>query len=403
MRKLKTDMHTLTCDAAGLAPTTDPLIDTWPTAPAAVAAKRLAAVGLGDPFSWCRTPDQLSVGQNERFNLCRLLHERSTPIIADEWLNGLDRTTAIAVAWATGRELRKQGRGAILACCEDDIAADLSPDLHIRVGWTPELELIPKTHEAPCCSLLDTLVYRRGDVRDWRALCHLHYAAGDPATVHSYHVLELPNSTAPAGVALLSYPDLHSAARNLATDDAYRLAGDRRTAQRLNREVLKLSRMVVTPELRGCGLATRLMMDILGSIEVRYVECVTALGRYSGWLERSGFRELPTTSADIESELMDFAAREQAPPAALLDPVTLQSWADSLSVRRAREARRLVWLHYHHFVLHRRTRRAKPKVIPGPTDARWPQAWDVAARRLIDRPGYWIIGPIDPMTGRPSE
>lgn len=376
----------------------DPIIETVDPDPE-FAAKILSAVGLADAFTWARTPDELSTGQRARLDLALQIRHQKPVVVVDEWLAHLDRLTGRAVAWATGKALKKAGVGAILVTSHNDLEGDLCPDLSIQIGWEPEPEICWFDHHDRYCTILDELTYRRGDAGDWAKLRHLHYAAGDPATVHSYHVLEHPKITHPAAVAILSYPDLHSAARNLATDDAYRIGGSREAAQRLNREVLKLSRIVVAPELRGCGVAARLLTSLPEQVHVRYIECVTAMGRFSSFLSRVGFREIPQSTAIAEAKLLDFAVRHQVPPTACLNPEDLASWVAGLSVRVQREARRLIWLYYHHFVIHRRTRSAVPRRIPGPDAAGWPEAFDVVCRRINERPSYWILGPLDPMTG----
>lgn len=398
-------LDALGCDQAPDPPRIDqdrPIIE-WIGDTPEDAARRLAMVGLTDAYTWCRLPSELSVGQRARLEVAAALREQPPVLVCDEWLAHLDRITARAVAWATGRALRKTGQQAIIVTSHTDLATDLQPDVHLKIGWSPEPAVEYHTAGARSCTLIDELRYRRGDARDWKALKHLHYAAGDPATVHSYHVLAHPMIDHPACVALMSYPDLHSAARNLATDDAYRIMGDRRTAQRLNREVLKLSRIVVAPELRGCGVASLMIENLAARLNIRYIECVTAMGRWTSFLTRCGFREVPQSSAPAEAALLDFARRHRVPDHVVLDPPLFAQWAGQQSVRVARECRRLVWRYYHHFVLHRRTRSAPPKRIPGPDDPGWNEAWEVVCRRIHDRPAYYILGPIDQMTGLPED
>lgn len=379
-----------------------PILDALPGDPAD-AARVYSAVGLADAYTWARRRSELSVGQQARLTLAASLATHSGPLVVDEWLANLDRTTARAVAWATGRLLRKQRRSAVLVTAHDDLAADLAPDLEIRVGWSPEPQLLPRSADAHRCTVHDELRYRAGTVRDWHELRHLHYAAGDPATAQSYHAIEHIHDGRLAAVAILSYPDLHSAARNLATDDAYKIQGSRTAAQRLNREVLKLSRIVVAPELRGIGLAASLVQEIAARTNATWLECSTAMGRYSGFLTRIGFHEVPQTAAPVEAELRDWATRARVPATVPLDPAGFNAWLDAQSVRVRRAGRRLVWRFYHHFVLHRRTRSSPPRRIPGPNDPRWPEAFEVVARNLAERPTYYILGPLDPMTGTPSE
>jgi GNAT superfamily N-acetyltransferase len=359
-------------------------------------------VGLADAFTWARSYDELSDGQRARFDLAWLIFQQADLICIDEWLAKLDRITARAVAWTTQRALRSFGVAAILVTSHDDLLHDLSPDVHIKMGWTDEPAVDYAVAGRPTSTLLADITYERGTAADWAQLKHLHYAAGDPATCHSYHVLRHPDLAQPAAVALLSYPDLHSAGRNHATRDAYLLGQDKSAITRLNREVLKLSRIVVTPELRGIGLARMLITNIIANVGVRWIECVTAMGRYSGFLGSIGFTNIPQAAGPEEGELLDFCEAENMPAHAALVAEDFLTWLDSLPVRRRRRGRRLVWLYYHHFVLHRRNHKQKPGCIPGRNDPRWPAAADLVTRRVHERPSYWIIGPIDPLTGVPD-
>lgn len=379
-----------------------PLIEMWPDQQPRERIARLAAVGLADAFTWVRTPDELSVGQLARLRLALALWSGAGHVHADEWLNALDRVTARAVAWATGRILRQQGIGAILVTSQDDIVADLQPDLVLRVGWQCPVEVERPATGQPACSVLDELVYERGTTADWQAVKPLHYAAGNPGTYESIHVLRHPALRQPAAVAVLSYPDLHSSARNLALGDEYATMRGKNSTTQLNRDVLKLTRVVVTPELRGCGVARDLIARAISSSTARYIECVTAMGRYSGFLRSCGFREVPQATSDVEAAINAAAVMDGLPDQVALSADALASWAAGLSVRRAREWRRLAWGHFHHFVVHRRTRRPPPRKIPNPGHPLWPEAWAILATRLHERPSYWVLGPIDRMTGLPE-
>lgn len=381
-----------------------PLIERWWITPDQ-AARRLSSLGLGDPFTWCRTTPELSTGQRERLRVLDLIHGTPGLIVLDEFTTGLDRLTARAVAWAVGRALRRDARQAIIATCHDDIADDLSPDLLIKCNWSPTPQISEPARTRHTCSIMSDLIYRPGTRADWNALKKLHYAAGDPATFHSIHTLwvhdkndDTPNQPGPhdqlAAVAVLSWPDLHSAARNLATNDAYVIQRDGMAVHTLNREVLKLTRIVVTPELRGCGVAQRLLQHVLTRTTAKWIECSTALGRFSNFLIHAGFKEVPQGAGSTEAALLDWATREKVPPAYVLDPTALEIWSRTLSVRRQRAARQMIWKHYFQFVLHRRTRAPLPAKIPGPRDPHWPEAWRLAAVRLQERPTYFIIGPL---------
>lgn len=381
-----------------------PLIDALPGTPERVT-RQLSCVGLADAFTWARTRDEISDGQQQRFDIAATLADEGKVGIFDNFTNGLDRLTAKAVAWTLQRAARKSGKTLIVLTPHDDILEHVQPDLHVQTAWGANPVLEWRDEYLAECPLFEEFTYERGTLQDWAALKPLHYAAGDPATVHTYHVLRHPSIKHPAAVAILSYPDLHSAARNLATDDAYRIGGNREQAMRLNREVLRMSRLVVAPEVRSIGLTGLLLGSILQNVNARYIECTTAMGKYSKFLERLGFREVPQTAHPTEAALLEFIENQRIQPNVLIDPEAFARLHETFTVRVGRKFRKVVWQYYHHFVVHRRTRKGVPKVIPGPNDPRWEEAFAMAARRAIDRPSYWIIGPLgnDPTcsTGHP--
>lgn len=385
-----------------------PIIDSWPGSPIENTA-RLSNVGLADAFTWARQYHELSDGQRARWNIADLLRDDGEVCVFDDFCNGLDRVTARAVAWTLQKNARKYGKTIICLTPHEDLDQSLAPDVHIRTNWAATPEITYRSEFPGTSDVLQELRYERGTIADWHALAPLHYAAGDPATTHSYHVLRHPNSRHPAAVCVLSYPDLHSAARNLATEDAYRIGGSRQQAMRLNREVLKLSRIVVAPEFRTLGLTGVLIEKIVPQVNCRYLECTTAMGRYSPFLTKLGFREVPQTAHPTEAALAEFVEVNQIDERTLIDPELFAGQVEKLSVRNSRRLRKIVWQYYHHFVLHRRTRKPVPKAIPGPTDSRWSEAWEIAAKRALERPAYFILGPLtggfssDRSTMSPSE
>lgn len=371
-----------------------PLIDALPGS-ALENIDTLTRVGLGDAFTWARTTTELSDGQRARFQIASLLGSGMQTIIVDDFTNGLDRLTAHAAAWTISKACRSRHKTLIVLTPHQDLAEHLQPDLHIQTAWQNEPSITWRKTFTRRSPVIDRITYERGTIQDWHALAKLHYAAGDPATTHSYHVLRHPDLAHPAAVAVLSFPDLHSAARNLATDDAYRIGGSRQQAMRLNREILKLSRIITCPEFRSIGLAPLLIDLLLPTLNVRYLECCTTMGRYTSFLQKIGFREIPQTAHRTEAALNEFVEINHLDEAALIDPEAFAALDTKLSVRKAREFRRIVWHYYHHFVLHRRTRRPVPKSIPAPGDQRWPEAFEIAAKRAIERPAYFILGPLD--------
>ncbi|MCL7965754.1 MAG: hypothetical protein M8857_01460 [marine benthic group bacterium] len=346
---------------------------------------------------------ELSEGQRQRFDLAYLAQSAGDYLVVDEFLAGLDRLTARAVAWSFSKHLRRLGKGAVLITAHDDLAEHLQPDVWIQTDWTPKPQVIHCGWDDRDPPLFEELEYSRGDTLDWKRLKHLHYAAGDPATYHSVHVLRHPAISTPAAVAVFSYPDLHSSARNLATDDGYRINGSGPRARRLNRDILRLSRIVVAPELRSVGLARLLLGKAIPTLGVAWVEATASMARYTKFLEAAGFRHVPQGSSAMEAELLDWAAQVGLPPQMALSVEQFRGWVDDLSVRKRREGLRAIWLYYFHYVLHRRTRGRRPRRIPDQSDPRWTEAFDLAVRRIHDRPDYYVHGPLRTATPPPLE
>ena len=169
----------------------------------------------------------------------------------------------------------------------------------------------------------------------------------------------------------------------------------------MNRLVARLARIVVARECRGFGL-TRLLIDAICRFEgLKWLECSTSMAHYTPFLDRLGFREAPRPAHDIEAELLDWADRIGLDPRVAFSPEDVQAELDRLSVREARRGRQLIWRYYHRHVLYRRTKAPIPKNVPNASDDRWMDAFRFAGQRLIERPRYLILGPLDPLDQEP--
>lgn len=382
-------------------PVDRPLIETWDIPPREAIA-RLCTVGISDPLTWAAHPSTLSDGQRARYTLALMLNDEAPVIVADEFLATLDRITAKAVAWTIARAARRLRKTLIAITSHEDLGGDLQPDFWINVPYLAEPVVIETdlhhagtpegwTDDPAHCTIHTDLVIERGTPADYHRLAHLHYAANAPATYQSVWVARHPLDPTPAAVCVYSYPDLHSAARNAATCDEYVIHGSRETAQRLNREVVRMSRLVVAPAYRGIGLAHRILNESIADLGRKYVETTTAMGPYTSLFERLGFHPVPQTSGPTEAALFEWAETTQLDPLATIDHSRLRRHIQRLSVRKRREAWRTIWHYYHQYVVHRRTRKKHPRRIPDAADPRWAEAIDVVCRRLTERPQYYIL------------
>jgi len=190
------------------------------------------------------------------------------------------------------------------------------------------------------CSLMAGLRVERGERADWLALAPLHYrshAAG--AVTDIFRMVYAPpafaGSARPAsraakcflvGVIVYSRAPLSLAARDRATGGRYRMAGLGRVAvaRLINEELRIISRVVLTPNWRGLGLASRLVAETLPQVGSPYVEAMAAMGAMHPMFERAGmtaYPPLPTPQGERLRAALEAAglARADRRSAAALD------------------------------------------------------------------------------------
>jgi GNAT superfamily N-acetyltransferase len=151
------------------------------------------------------------------------------------------------------------------------------------------------------------LLMGRGTARDYAALARFHYRGARPATwagvwvvryVEERHggILRLRSGQAPArrheeegrvvAVAVLSNPTVNSHAR----DAVLKLAGlePGRKIAWINKNVRAISRVIVHPQFRALGLASRLVERVCRDCPTRFVEAFAVMGRVHPFFEKGG-------------------------------------------------------------------------------------------------------------------
>ena len=243
-------------------------------------------VGLGEAFVLLRRPDELSDGQRYRARLAAALAKKPHAILADEFCSMLDRTTACVVAYNLRRLVRREGFLAVCAAAQKDIICDLQPDLLLSFEHGKWRVIHPPQRERPV-SFADRIRVREGTRSDWPHFAKWHYRSHTLGIVDKIFVMDLDGE--PIGIVVYGHPMGACHLRNRATANRY--AGKPLSARRklLDKEVRVVQRIVVDPRFRGLGLAARLLQETMPLLGVRYVECITVMGGYSGFLQKAGF------------------------------------------------------------------------------------------------------------------
>lgn len=309
----------------------------------------LARCGLAEAATLITRARHLSGGQVARLALAEALHAamrspRAPLVIADEFAAGLDPTTARLLCGRVRGLVAGSSVGLVAATPRSDLVRHLQPDRIIVKPLGGPARVI----SSPAGSARrqrSRFRVRRGTIHDYRELGGFHYLAGPPAAHKRVYVVRPPGRSrmprwrretlpAVAAVLVVSPPLPNVRGRNRATAGRY-VGPDRTTAlQMLNEEVETISRVIVHPIFRGCGLATRLVRHALATAETPLVEALAAMGRLHPFLQRAGMTPTPVPPSQAVARLLSAAE------AVGLAPLELAAVgpAKALLARRSRRA-----------------------------------------------------------------
>lgn len=111
----------------------------------------LSIAGLNDVFCVLNRPANLSDGQKYRFRLAMALAAEKKFIFADEFCSNLDRITASVISYNIHRFAKRTGAAFILAASQDDMLADLAPDVLVIKELCGPTQVIYKNRKTQRC------------------------------------------------------------------------------------------------------------------------------------------------------------------------------------------------------------------------------------------------------------
>jgi GNAT superfamily N-acetyltransferase len=357
-----------------LATRTRPIVDCF-RADLPVALRTLAAFGLADATLFPYSPSLLSDGQRWRLALAIAAERvdagraRTPALVAiDEFAAVLDRPTAQSTAAGLRRWLNRlaaadcaaaRAPDVVVATAHADLELALRPDIIIEFDLhTPPRIRFPGADTPASPTSLDlphALRISPDAADDFRHLSRFHYRTSRPAAfVHILraHDADAPLDAPPIGVLAVSMPTLNGRWRDLAWPGRYAGPDRRCAARRLNRELRCISRVIVDPRRRGCGVATALVRAYLHAPLTPATEAVAAMAACCPFFRRAGMTEYALAPSPRDARLADaiaaagLAGRDPDDPAVrrLLTSGTrrarfiareLRHWADASRATRA--------------------------------------------------------------------
>ena len=257
------------------------------------ALEILTACGLGEPRLWVRQYTDLSDGERFRAGLARAVgtafeadHKKCT-ILCDEFSAILHRRAAKAVAYNLRKLVTRHGLRLVVATTHEDIVDDLQPDQAVALGAGPPA-VIDRTIRKRSMSLRRRVMIERGTVRDYRFFAPMHYRHRDGlGFVDKVFLLKERGTGDPLGILVFAHAPMELSLRNRSTSGRFT-----RNVRRLNRELRILRRLVMHPDVRGCGLGHHFVHETLPQVGVRFVECLAAMGEVNPVFERAGMHRV---------------------------------------------------------------------------------------------------------------
>ncbi len=253
----------------------------------------LTACGLGEPRLWLRRVAMLSEGERFRASLARAISLHRTtagePLLCDEFGSSLHRRLARAIAFNLRKLVSREGLTLVVATAHADVEEDLRPNAVIRLSRRGDVTVARPRARGPAGvpSFARGLRIEPGTLRDYASFASLHYRRRERiACVDSVFVLRDEAGEA-LGVVVYGYPPLELSRRNEATGGRFR-----GNVRRLNAEMRILRRLIIHPDVRGCGLGVRLVAETLPRVGTPFVECLAAMGLVNPVFDRAGMRAI---------------------------------------------------------------------------------------------------------------
>lgn len=136
-----------------------------------------------------------------------------------------------------------------------------------------------------------------GSKSDWPYFARWHYRSRKTGFVR--FVTLLWHGDLPIGICLFTTPPKSLAMRNRFFGHSGRWS--RLSLKALNQQVMLLSRIVLHPTYRGCGLATTFLRESCRHCPAPWIETLAEMGHMNPLFEKAGFQRVGTTPAHQNS------------------------------------------------------------------------------------------------------
>lgn len=247
----------------------------------------LNIAGLGEAFLMIRKYSELSDGQRYRYRLAKMMSKKAEIYLIDEFCATLDRVQAKILSYSIQKWARLQGCMILFATCHHDLIEDLNPDLIIYKGFGDDVNLVYRDPTPHKMSLERFMKIEKATHEEYMTLDRYHYIPGEPLIATNRFKLTYRDQI--IGVIIYVSTFMQLALRNKVFPE-YKgnLSQKEELSMTVNRDIVRLSRIIIHPKFRGVGLAQKLVRETLPLTGKRIVETVAAMPKYNPFFEKAG-------------------------------------------------------------------------------------------------------------------
>ncbi|MFH1327299.1 MAG: ABC transporter ATP-binding protein [Candidatus Bathyarchaeota archaeon] len=257
------------------------------------AIRILSFCGLNDAFLFLRKYKELSEGQKYRYKLAKLMNRDDKSVwLVDEFCATLDRVMARVIAFLLQKVARKCGITVVVASTHSDFLADFQPDVLVRKGYERDVEVTECSTKVEKCTIYDNVQVKKGSIEDYHKLSRFHYRSKsheESEGLRARDCFKLLFKGELIGVIVYSRSYLNLKPRNMIFGKRYVFTpGDIHTANLINEEIARISRVVIHPKFRGIGLGYYLVKETMSKVDAKVIEALAVMARYNPFFEKAG-------------------------------------------------------------------------------------------------------------------
>lgn len=257
----------------------------------------LSQAGLNDAFLFLRRFKELSDGQKYRYKIAKMMDSGSGTWFFDEFCSTLDRTTAKAVAYTVQKTARRLHKTMVVATTHEDLLEDLRPTVLVKKLFGAEVSVLRQNFEPSPCSLLKDVIIKEGSRQDYIRLEPFHYRSGLNVFVKKIYVAKLSGEV--IGAIVYTTPHFSLRARNLVLP-RYSTGSLKERLKALNKDFVRIARVVVLPRFRSIGLGVKLVKETMPLMNVPYVEALAVMAKYNPFFEKAGMLKVGSVGSGLE-------------------------------------------------------------------------------------------------------